>query len=284
MPSTSFIRPATLDDQPALINLLNSSYFVHRHLDWRLPIDWLGKQPFWVKGDGAEIQAVLSCVPEPEKIAWVRLFATCQPAHLDEDWSHLFQNCLDYFKATPVDVLPAIGIREWFSELLARHGFNYLQDIVVLEWNRILPVLPKSNSLVIQPAKMDDLSAICKIDASSFEPIWHLPLEALTQAFETSAYTSVALMDDRVVGYQLSTLSHSSAHLARLAVLPEFQHQKIGLNLAAEMVSHFSSGGIHAITVNTQNNNTASLAVYAKLNFRPTGDHYPVFVYPLKPA
>jgi ribosomal protein S18 acetylase RimI-like enzyme len=284
MSSSPFIRPANVDDHLAVINLVNSSFFVHRHLDWRLPTDWLGKQPFWVKGEGAEIQAVLSCVPEPERIAWVRLFATSQPAHLDEDWTQLFQNCLEYFKTSPADILPAIGIREWFSELLTRHGFNYLQDIVVLEWNRILPALPETKPITIRPARMDDLEAICEIDAAAFEPIWHLPFSALRQAFETSAYTSVAVVDDLVIGYQLSTMSQSSAHLARLAVLPKFQHQKIGLNLAAEMVTHFSRGGIHAITVNTQNNNTASLAVYARLNFQPTGDHYPVFIYPLKPA
>ena len=40
------VRTARPDDRQALANLIHFEVYVHRHLDWRHPLDWLGCQPY----------------------------------------------------------------------------------------------------------------------------------------------------------------------------------------------------------------------------------------------
>ena len=42
------MRVAKKSDAPAITRLLNSTRFTHYHVDWRLPVDWLGDPGFLV--------------------------------------------------------------------------------------------------------------------------------------------------------------------------------------------------------------------------------------------
>jgi ribosomal protein S18 acetylase RimI-like enzyme len=70
-------------------------------------------------------------------------------------------------------------------------------------------------------------------------------------------------------------------HLARLAVLPDFQCRGIGYCLLYDLLSQFYRRGARSVTVNTQNDNLASIAVYEKIGFRATGETYPIYQMPL---
>jgi ribosomal protein S18 acetylase RimI-like enzyme len=68
-----------------------------------------------------------------------------------------------------------------------------------------------------------------------------------------------------------------------LAVLPEVQGQGIGYSLVRFLlVDGFSGEEPRRVTVNTQNNNHASIAVYKKAGFTFTGEEYPVLCYDVK--
>jgi ribosomal protein S18 acetylase RimI-like enzyme len=99
------------------------------------------------------------------------------------------------------------------------------------------------------------------------------------KALKQSSYSTVAVLDGKIIGYQLSTSRIGSAHLARLAVLPAYQGHSVGQSLVGDLLSHFSNSGIDEITVNTQSDNAASLSLYKKMNFQPMGESYPVFLY-----
>jgi ribosomal protein S18 acetylase RimI-like enzyme len=45
------------------------------------------------------------------------------------------------------------------------------------------------------------------------------------------------------------------------------------------MIKYFKRKGIDQISVNTQDNNTSSLALYKRLGFELTGETFPVFRY-----
>jgi ribosomal protein S18 acetylase RimI-like enzyme len=45
------------------------------------------------------------------------------------------------------------------------------------------------------------------------------------------------------------------------------------------MLSQFDRRGAQAVTVNTQQDNIASLSLYQKAGFRRTGEEYPVYQY-----
>ncbi len=65
--------------------------------------------------------------------------------------------------------------------------------------------------------------------------------------------------------------------MARLAVLPEEQGHGVGAALVADLILHMQEAGGSKVTVNTQADNAASLALYGRLGFRRTGERYPVY-------
>jgi len=68
-----------------------------------------------------------------------------------------------------------------------------------------------------------------------------------------------------------------SAHLTRLAVSPHYRKSNIGYNLTREMIQDFATQGIRNITVNTQENNFASISLYRKLGFQLTTQSFPIY-------
>jgi ribosomal protein S18 acetylase RimI-like enzyme len=109
-------------------------------------------------------------------------------------------------------------------------------------------------------------------------PLWQNSLDSIGRAFPQTAWATVAEFGQRILGYQLSTRNPIGGHLARLAVRPEAQHRGVGYALVADLIQRMAAQGLTHLTVNTQNDNTASLSLYRKLDFRETGDRYPVFV------
>ena len=54
-------RLASLEDQRQIANLMYFESHVHRHLDWRTPLDWLGSPYYWVVEENGRLVAVLAC-------------------------------------------------------------------------------------------------------------------------------------------------------------------------------------------------------------------------------
>jgi ribosomal-protein-alanine N-acetyltransferase len=90
---------------------------------------------------------------------------------------------------------------------------------------------------------------------------------------------TVAEADGRVIGYQITTLHSSGGHLARLAVHPEGQRRGVGYALVREMLARAVAQDLTRVTVNTQSDNHASLALYRQLGFHPTEERYAVFTF-----
>jgi len=165
-------------------------------------------------------------------------------------------------------------------ELLARTEFDRLQSVVMLEWKGrpvLSPSLPTGVSL--RPLAESDLPAAEQVDAEAFDPLWHISLDNLRRAFSQAIVATVIESQGRLLGYQLSTGKPLGAHLARLAVRKEAQGFGLGAALVADLLGQMRRRGAGLITVNTQNDNHASLAVYRKMGFLRTGEEYPVFRY-----
>ena len=122
-----------------------------------------------------------------------------------------------------------------------------------------------------------DLPQVVAVDSAAFEPLWQISLPALSKAYSQAVYAAVLENSSGMVGYQLSTWSPYGAHLARLAVYPAEQGHGIGAALINDLLIHMQAAGAARITVNTQRDNTASLALYQKLGFHRTGEQYPVY-------
>jgi len=278
-PRSNSTRSASLQDREGLVALIHDGHALHRHLDWMQPLDWLGSEPFWLMENTQRIQAALAMPPDPPGAAWIRLFACLHASRMQDAWDSLLEKCLAYFKLQPASVV-AIGLSAWFTQLLSNSGFKVYQDIVVLQadLSKAFAVNRMAPEVVIRPIQSSDMEQVLIVDHSAFECIWQVSAEGLEHACKAAAYTSVAEVEGRVVGYQLSTSTPFSAHLARLAVLPEFQCLGIGSGLVHDLRDTFLRTDITELTVNTQGSNSASLHLYRKLGFHLTDEKFPVFM------
>jgi [ribosomal protein S18]-alanine N-acetyltransferase len=281
------LRMANHADRPVLNRFLASPAYTHRHLDWREPLEWLDREPFWILERNQEIEAVLANIPDPADVAWVRLFAVASRTSPSWTWSILFERTLGWFsEQNHRPTIVSLGMQDWFSDLLVLNHFNHYQDIIVLSFEGKPPdPLPPDPDLLLRPMLKEDLPAVTIIDNLAFEAIWRLSLEDLTLAYDKSSYKTVLESNGEIVGYQMSAFSGFNAHLARLAVHPVIQHRRIGFRILQDVLSHFMiRHGSWNVTLNTQDSNQASLNLYQKAGFRFTGDRFPVFVYPVSPV
>ncbi len=276
----SKIRPATPSDQQKIADLIFFESHVHRHLDWRTPLDWLGYSPYWVVQEGRQITAALACPTDPDSIAWIRIFAFASHISGEVAWPALWPPAREQLAEQGGATVAAIATQQWFDEILLGSQFGFTDHIVLLEWNgeTVQPV-NATTDVRVRAMSAQDLPRVVEVDTAAFDPLWRNSLPALQKAYRQSSYASVAENEKGIVGYQISSGGAFGAHLARLAVLPEIQGRGVGGVLVAELIQHMRAAGGSRITVNTQASNAASLALYTRLGFHRTGEEYPVFTF-----
>ncbi len=272
------VRSAVLTDRHQITNLMHNSQYIHRHLDWRYPLDWIGSAPFFVLESYGQIISVLACPPDPPLVAWVRLFVGSGSISLDESWQTLWDAARLDLARKGRFMAAAIVLQEWYHSLLEASGFSSHQSIIMLERNQQIPVetsLPAGFS--IRPMLQYDLPVVAEVDAEAFDLLWQNSLPSLELAYLQAVLATVVITEGQMVGYQLSTRNPLGAHLARLAVRPAFQGRRVGRALVSDLVQQAERHGMYRLTVNTQSDNAASLALYTKTGFRETGERYPVY-------
>ncbi|HKG55425.1 MAG TPA: GNAT family N-acetyltransferase [Anaerolineales bacterium] len=275
----TFVRPAGLSDQQQLSNLIFFENRLHRHLDWRSPLEWLGAPFYWALDDSGQITAALACPPEREGIAWVRLFVYSGRWSSENAWTLLWQTAREEVARAGGAKVAAIAIQPWFQNLLAESGFQNLQQIVLLEWRYQPTAARETAGIRIRKMKEVDLPEVEKTDAASFDPLWQNPLETLRRAYAQALYATVAENENGIIGYQISTGGGQRAHLARLAVHPVVQGKGAGRALLNDLFVFLISMGISRLSVNTQSDNQASLSLYQRTGFVRTGEQYPVYTF-----
>ncbi|MBN2387026.1 MAG: GNAT family N-acetyltransferase [Anaerolineales bacterium] len=275
------VRPAVLTDQSPLARLLHLGPQVHRHLDWRTPLDWIGTPPFLLAEQNQRIVAALACPPDPGRIAWIRLFVNSGVLPLDETWAVLWQAARQELDRKGGGFLvAAIALQAWLRDLLQEAHFDHRQDIVMLERSgRPLDEVPLPEGISVRLMMTYDLPVVAEVDALAFEPLWQNSLSALNRAYPQAVVATLAEKEGRVLAYQISTPNPLGAHLARLAVRPEAQGLGLGYTLVADLLQRLAQRNIQHLTVNTQSDNVTSLNLYRKIGFRVTDEHYPVYVF-----
>jgi ribosomal protein S18 acetylase RimI-like enzyme len=269
------IRSASLSDRSRLANLIHFGAFIHQHLDWKPPLDWIGSKPYLLAEKDGDLFATLACPPDLPKITWIRLFAVNSLINVGQAWNLLWDAAYKELFFIGKIKIAAISLQSWFNELLEGSGFEHTDNVVVLMWegSTSLPN-PPATDIKIRIMVPEDLEIVKEIDHEAFGPVWKNSLESLELAYQQSSLTSVAELGDEIVGYQYSTSSSMGGHLARLAVKTRMQGMGIGYSLVHQVLNQFRIQGVRHVTVNTQQNNFASLALYSKTGFKITGESY----------
>ena len=282
--TSALIRPAVPADRPAIERLLNYEEYTHRHMDWKLPLDWLGSEPYLIAQKLGRPAGLIACPPEPAEVAWIRAFAVNNLMTPGQAWDLLWNRALETLLGTPaVQRVLTIVLDDWYRDLLVRAGFNHSVNIRMLSWeNGLKKLTPPSNPVHIRPMEIADLPAVAALDRAAFYPLWHHSLGTLQLALGQSLFATVSEGMSGITGYSMSTASPFGGHLARLAVHPKVQGNGIGHALLHDLLVRFQQRGALRVTVNTQENNHASLRLYRKAHFHLTGESYPVYEYPLE--
>jgi [ribosomal protein S18]-alanine N-acetyltransferase len=278
------IRPADQEDRQRLANLIHFEVYVHRHLDWRTPLDWIGFPPYFVMEQRKSLLAALACPPDPPMVAWIRLFAVTQDLSVERTWEALWQEASGQLASmNDVKWAAALALWPWFADVLEAHGFEENNRVVMLNWDAGSK-LPESrpSEVIVRPMNFDDIGGVHDVDTASFTPVWQNSRPSLELAYRQAAVATVAEYQKRMVGYQISTATPIGGHLARLAVVPDCQGHGIGAALVGDLLMQFKRRGAKKVTVNTQKDNPGSLNLYQKNGFYLTGEEYPVYLLNLK--
>lgn len=275
-------RPANAADHQPLSNLIFYETRLHRHLDWRSPLDWLGDPFFWVLEEGNRMMAALACPVETEHIAWVRLFVHAADWSAGNAWDLLWHAAKEGIAQAGGAVVGAIVMQPWFQNVLAASGFENRQGIVMLEWRGFTSrprAVVEAQGFRIRAMSEADLPGVEVTDAASFEPLWQNPLFTLKNAFAQSLIRTVLEDEHGIAGYQLTTGNGLRAHLARLAVHPRAQGRGAGRLLLSDLFAKLAAQGIGRLSVNTQSDNHVSLRLYERMGFVRTGEQFPVYTF-----
>jgi ribosomal-protein-alanine N-acetyltransferase len=282
-------RPALPADHSLLSRLLRSTPLCHTHLDWQPPEAWLGTRPFYLALDGDKLVGALAATPDPPDVGWVRLAAAAEGVDagvvLDTLW-RVTRETLVEMKASQI---ACMMMNDWLAPHLARWGLTCFTNVAALArkhgatklqtgpgWPSLLA--PASTPRVrLRPVKVGDLAAIAEVDNAAFASPWHYSLNVVQQALAHADCATMAELNGKIAGYQISSGGRQGGHLARLAVRPEYQGQGVGRALVSEMIRYFEKRNAPRITVNTQTDNEPSLALYRSLGFELTGESYAVW-------
>lgn len=272
-------RPAAPADRYAIQTLARYELHVHAHLDWKPVEDWLGQSPFWVAERGTRVVGALACPPDLPDCAWLRLFAAAEGVDAAAVWNLLWPAACAELVQHHVPMVAALSLEAWTEPLYQAAGFERTHDVVVLSRppEAEQPAARPPAGAQLRAAEPADLAGIVAADTQAFAAPWQLAPEMIRLALAQAEYVSVAERAGVIVGYQLTTPSRAGAHLARLAVSPACQGHGLGQALVADLIAYYGRRGGREITVNTQHNNAASLAVYQRLGFQLTGTRFPVY-------
>ena len=273
------IRPAQESDRLQLSNLLYFEPYIHRHLDWKRPLDWLGERPFLVAERKGRVVATLVCPPEPPGVAWIRAFAVSNQIRPEQAWSLLWQKAFRELSEQGKLRIAALCADAWMRKLLESSGFHQTHAVVLLVWNGTAPLAPPRYPARPRVMLPKDLPQVFELDWICFATLWRNSQETIKLALNQAVFATVVEEEEKIVGYQISTPSPRGGHLARLAVHPDMQGKGIGYAIVYDLLARFSNRAAEIVTVNTQADNMASLALYHRANFEQTGHKYPVYEY-----
>lgn len=280
------IEPAQIQDKKQIEKFLQNNLRAHRHLDWLELDEWIGQSGFFLLKHKDQITAILCATPDIENVAWIHLFACVTDFDYSRAWRILFRHfCVCLSKTAPQTRIHSIALTPWFDQLLIKSKFSQTEAICVLEKNLHFDQEQNRSSSFpgeIHRMTFEQIPQVLEVDHNAFAPLWQLSERALEKALQAADYATVLCRNGKIIAYQLCTATYLQAHLARLAVHSGERGQGIGQILIEDVFDYYTKERIWSLSVNTQQSNQASIALYLKTGFVAVDESFPVYTYSLK--
>ncbi len=280
------VTPYNKRNRHLVRELLSRNFYTHVHLDWHESDQWMDSEQAIIRlaWMGNNLVGLLALSEPLNDTCWVRLAAVLDHTDTNRIIQALWQNIEAELRSRSVRQIAILVIRDWAIMLFKPLGFRFEEQIITLRHAERMP--PENQqippNISIRTARGDDIPAMAAVDHHAFMPPWQMAVSDIRQAERMAANSTVAVQNingqNRIVGYQISTLYFDGAHLARLAVDPAAQNQGVASALLAELLHYLNRRGVYVVTVNTQATNAASRHLYSKFAFYPNGYDLPVWV------
>jgi ribosomal-protein-alanine N-acetyltransferase len=214
--------------------------------------------------------------------AWVRCCALDGIAFSDHT-AVLAQLAHVLIDQAPVTTLYYSGdyYDHWFTDILVGVGFQPQNTIIGLQRPTKLPVPRAPQPATLQRLHGSDIAAVQLIDAQAFDYEWRKNDFEIHQLFNTDTIAFHAIVTGQSVAYAIAVLhDHGSLlHIVRIAVLPAWRRQGIAQQLLTAIISYGQQIDATQISLNTQYDNHAALALYHQHGFQQTSDRHQVITH-----
>jgi ribosomal protein S18 acetylase RimI-like enzyme len=267
-----------------VLHLLDENYRLHIHLDWQTVDTWLDESDrlMWLAWHNQTLVGALAVAAPIGGATWIRLAAVHDSFDPHQVLADLWPPVREQLRTLDTHEIGALLQRPWLADYVDVFDLQYRELIVTLQRTGGDWPPSRRTDLVIRYADARDLPLALAIDHAAFAPIWRMSRDALREAIRQSASFKLAYdithSNTDPVGYQLSTMYHTGGHLARLAILPNWQGQGIGGALLDELLTNFSRRRVLNVSVNTQESNVSSQRLYQHFGFNFTGPDMPIWI------
>lgn len=270
------VRKITGGDVPRILRMVESAWRVFLRPS---PYGFKVKQKQWpgfLAEDRVGLRGFLVIEPRPPHLAFLTAAGLRDTWHIKPYLDLLLPTVEEAARNLGLSRLAYVGHDPWLIEELWRRGFRTKAWIVTLERSaEALPPAPPAPAS-LRPVAANDLRTIDMIDSSTFDQLWHGAIGDLADALTEGNSFVLADLAGRIVGYEWCELGGSRAHLSRLAVQPDYQGRGIGAQLLHRAIADALTHGAGQISLNTQENNERSLALYRRFGFTVTDRRMPL--------
>ena len=268
------IRPARNDDWFSIERLLGLADRHYLALEWWTIQEWLGSPTFLLATDqhGRTVGLMLT-VASGVPVAWLRAISVISEGCL----TPLLEASVQAAQAYGSTGIAFLGSEGWILSTLDQGGLRQVNQVITLRCRGPWLTRHGPSGLQVQQAGASDIAPVLAVDHAAFAPMWWYSREVLVRAMNIALSFDVAYVDGEYVGYQLSTLRNGRGHIVRLAVHPRWHRQGIAARLLSEAMNAFDESRAESVTVNTQEDNLASLELYRRFSFHPAGNPWAVW-------
>lgn len=277
------IRTAQPTDRHVLLTFWQTAPYVHLHTEWQLPAEWLGQPGFVVAEEQITrpltfpprtetiLNSCLAVVADPLPAAWVRVAAARSPHALADSFNPLLETLWPILRARGVTQVGWLVLEPQTPSFLPRLGFAQHNELITYVKDELnTPPLPGNDAIMVRPAQAEDITAIERLDAAAYDPLWRYSEQTLTLARPQCLTFDVALWNEQLVGYlfSMSGEERGGVHLVRLTVSPAAQGQGVARTLMNHFLTQCRLQGRTHISLNTQIDNAPSQRLYQRYGFR----------------
>lgn len=212
--------------------------------------------------------------------AYVRVLAVVRKQLLAQATQELVSAANQHLcKRTVATLLIVHSNHDWmrtaffYMDFVLAEQVQFFELATLQKFQAIAPHTP--TGLQLRLPTTADLDPLAHLDATTFDPLWHLGLQDIEKLFATNRVI-IAMSGETLSGYSALSIFGKQAHLARLAVHPAWQGRGIGRTLLFDAIDFAKTQRCTTLALNTQISNERSQLLYRNVGFRPTGQVTPV--------